>query len=150
MCIYTADGPQRERVKASVKAKIASSWQNVQSTSSQLVRHVLMHRKKTNSSDMELETFPLRLPFVAESHFTLSATLFVTSLYELQSPAVLLATKKWGIISRRFENGFFFWAMVSIRYMTQLVAEIWEHNPTVSRHHFKQRLPIIWATSWAH
>lgn len=107
MCIYTADGPQRERVKASVKAKIASSWQNVQSTSSQLVRHVLMHTKKTNSSDMELETFPLRLPFVAESHFTLSATLFVTSLYELQSPAVLLATKKWGIISRRFENGFF-------------------------------------------
>lgn len=46
MCIYTADGPQSERVKASVKAKIASSWQNVQSTSSQLVRHVLMHTKR--------------------------------------------------------------------------------------------------------
>lgn len=106
MCIYTADGPQRERVKASVKAKIASSWQNVQSTSSQLVRHVLMHRKKYkliwygagNVSSQATVCYRV----------TLYTTLFVTSLYELQSPAVLLATKKWGIISRRFENGFFF------------------------------------------
>lgn len=42
VCIYSADGPRHERVKVRVKAKLALSWLNIQSVSSELVRHVLM------------------------------------------------------------------------------------------------------------
>lgn len=68
---------------------------------------------------MELETFPLSLPFVTVSHFTLSATLFVSE--ELFQGGLRMF---WGFFLEVL-------AMVSIRYMTQLAAEIWEHNPTV-------------------